>query len=166
MKTQSVNSNDFSRFLEEHGINILSGEACGIGMRFLADVSTVPEGNSGYDLIVEFTGGMTPTHWGMNSDNAKTVLLPWLIIRPLVIYILLRDGANMVFDVQNNTETWSSDFLYAVTFESEKGDGDFGQGCPEFQKLRERLDKSRTYWRTGTARNGLVNRHEFSGRVE
>jgi len=147
MKTENIH--DVNRFLKEHGYSLLTGEACGIGMRILCDLDARAQVS-----FAEFLGGCTPTHEGMNDRHAKTAMIPHQLFRPLTIYLLLRDGANAALDTGDSIS------------------GFFLEGNDEvimnttIQEFYRAYPKVRVYYRTGTARNGLVNRHEWSGRIE
>lgn len=77
--------------LEELGVLALTGEACGIGMRVLCDLT-----QEGVDLIREFMKvDVFDDAW--NSKGIKSIMLPYSMLEDLWLYGQVRNGALTVF---------------------------------------------------------------------
>lgn len=83
--------NDFYRF----GINVLTGESCGLGMRLLCDVD-----ENGWKLLDEFFGNThsrnadNPDSGNGVNDDAPTsgsILLPRSIFEELAVFCLMHE---------------------------------------------------------------------------
>lgn len=147
---------NITKFLEDHGIDLLTGEADGTGLRGLYDLN-----DQGQEILGEFLGGATFNQSGWNNHNGKSAMLSYAITKPLAIYILFREGATTVIDIDYHGQGFYSHHLRAYGFVSQS----------DFDQEREKINRVypegvRIYWKSGTARDGLRNRHEFSGRVE
>jgi hypothetical protein len=140
--------------LREYGINMLTGEACGISMRLLCDLT-----EEGYDLIVDFFGGATPTHSAMNRGKA-CIMLSRDTLRDIVIFGALRNGANNVvafeYDRYSNARNVYKSFVGTI---------DQLRHDLELYKQYDWVKIGRSWDRSGTAHDGMANRHEMSGRV-
>jgi len=147
---------NINKFLEEHGIDLLTGEADGTSLRGLYDLN-----DQGQEILGEFLGGATFTASGWNNHNGKSAMLAWTLARPLAIYILLREGYSHVVDVQCRGAGYYSDHLRAykdITWAA------FNQEMDHIRRVFP--DGVRFYYKSGTAKDGLRHRHEFSDRVE
>lgn len=136
-------------YLRDHWeIRYLTAEACGVGLRARVDV-----GPAGQQLLDELFGGMILTHDGWNEPSYKTMMFPHDLLEPLVVWALLHD-----FDVVIRT---GGAFYRAMS------DDEFRSEETQQFMARNRDSSSKVkYWRkSGTAMNGLQNRHVFSGRV-
>lgn len=151
MKTVFVE--DYTKFLRERGIDLLTGEADGTSIRGLFDLTP-----SGEELLGEFLGGAEFHSPGWNSGHSS-VLLPYEMTKPLVRYILLREGCNVVVQVDENTESWYASYIRGY-------EGEQDEIAIELDLVRELHKSARTWWKSGTARNGMRNQHVFSGRIE
>lgn len=81
-----LNSN---RDLEKYGVNPLTSESCGYGLRLLCDLT-----EHGCELMDAFLGGVevTSDNWNHGSEadpHVKSIMLPYGILRDLKVYILL-----------------------------------------------------------------------------
>lgn len=134
--------------LRQFGINFLTGESCGIGMRALCDLT-----RDGKELIEEFFGGnlvcQDQTEW---NSGVSSILLPRGIFTELAAFCLLKK-----YDVVMVTpgeargysaEDWPKKGQPMLDFYREQG----MKGC-------------RTYQKYGTAGGGTRNRHLMSGRI-
>jgi len=130
------------KYLRQHGVELLTGEACGLGMRILCDLS-----ESAALHIGAMLGGAVPSAPNWNSGAAKSMLIPRSLLPDIVVYFML---ALEGYEVAQVTE-----------------DGAVMGMSMDLWK-QEYRDKPRThaYFRDGTARSGLRNLHEASGRVE
>jgi len=147
---------NINKFLEEHGIDLLTGEADGTSLRGLYDLN-----DQGQEILGEFLGGATFTASGWNNHNGKSAMLAWTLARPLAIYILLREGYSHVVDVQSRGAGYYSDHLLAYNVAS------WDTMNAEMEKIRKVFpDGVRIYYKAGTAKDGLRHQHVFSGRVE
>jgi hypothetical protein len=145
MKT--VSSAERTDFLRQHGIDFLTGEACGIGARVLCDVS-----NEGAALLCDLLGVVSlnlTSAWNnrFKENAAGSIMLPHGWFEMVVVWALLRDGA--IYVVSTNAGLIACN----TPEEIEQLDG------------MEWIEKGLHWRRHGTAQGGMRNRHEFSGRV-
>ena len=150
---------NFYELLKQHGITFLTSEACGAGLRGLFDLNS-----EGQELLEEALGGMQANYPGWNDWEGKSAMLFHEMIRPLTVHVLLGCGADVVVDIRINDNNLIA--LYEIIHDV---DGNIAD--PEYQKYLEALNriyqgKFRVYWRSGTARNGMRNRHVMSDRIE
>jgi len=148
---------DNIRQLEPYGIDLLTGEACGIGMRLLCDVT--PEGEK---LLSSLLGGITLTTTAWNGEH-KSIMIPRSLFPDLCAYALLQDQDTFVVVTsprrkpEPNCDNSPYSFASAYTRE-------------EWEQYKETFWTSYTcancYTKSGTASDGMRNRHEFSGRVQ
>ena len=162
MKREIIDN--FDELLKQHGITFLTSEACGVGLRGLFDLT--PEGQ---ELLEEALGGMQASYPGWNDWEGKSAMLFYDMLRPLATYLLLRDGVDVVLDVNEETSIVCANHLVAIYDIERDPNGVITD--PDYHVYLERANaifegKYRVYWRGGTARNGLRNQHVFSGRIE
>lgn len=145
-----------NKFLEEHGIDLLTGEADGTSLRGLYDLN-----EQGQEILGEFLGGATFEAPGWNNHSGKSAMIAWTLARPLAIYILLREGYSHVVDIQYRGNAMYSDHIRAYRDQS------WDTINPELEKIRRIYPEGvRVYYAGGTAKNGLRHQHVMSGRVE
>lgn len=136
------------KFLEELGIVALTGEACGIGMRILCDLTP-----DGVELVEEFLGGTVEvregTNWNSRDGQVGSALLSRGMLEELVLFALCKRHERVV--------EWGDPM-----------DGYTGMTVEELDNIRGDVYRSRMVGRVwacwGTC--GARNRHEMSGRVE
>ena len=162
MKREIIDN--FYELLKQHGITFLTSEACGVGLRGLFDLTS-----EGQELLKEALGGMEANYPGWNDWEGKSAMLFYDMLRPLAIYLLLRDGTEVVIDVNVENNIVCANHLVAIYDLERDPNGVITD--PDYQEYLERAKavlegKFRVYWRSGTARNGMRNQHVFSGRVE
>jgi len=139
--------------LEQYGIISLTGEACGTGQRLLCDLTP-----AGVELIESFltTTIKIGNNWNRREGQVASIMMPRCLLNDLLIYALLREGYEAVISVTGNGRYRSH--------------GIHGMSMAAWEKRRECWNeayqgKVRLYCGSGTARGGLLNRHEMSGRV-
>ena len=147
--------------LERFGIEVLTGEADGLSLRLLCDVSPAAVEMLETFWGIQFAPGNNSwNHSGM--DGWKSVLIgrnSWTdLARFALVY---RDGCKVVVYVDYKPEGggWSS--FYIQGFKTKE----------EFLEWKERADKiyEGNYYTTfasGNARGGTRNQHYMSGRVD
>lgn len=76
--------------LRPYGIDILTGEACGYGMRYLCDLT-----EPGCRLVRELFGlrGDSPLGEPWNSRGVASAMIPYGLLGQLAAFALLSDGA-------------------------------------------------------------------------
>lgn len=146
---------EYIHFLAEHGIDWLTGEACGLGMRGLCDLN-----DQGQEILKEALGIEAPFP-GMNNPRGKVVKLFREMIEPLVAFCLFYDGAQAVIMTNYRDNAIHSQFVYGI----------FDATSEEIRETVSKFNEThhgsiRVLSRQGDARNGLSNRHQFSGRVD
>jgi len=98
-----IQSMDFSDALRQFGIDYLTGESCGYALRALFDVT-----ETGQKFISVFFGDIDMLRNGWNNHQAKSILLPKIMIADLLVFCLLEDpvGYSHVIIAKNGTDTW------------------------------------------------------------
>lgn len=158
MDEKHVSSDKIRELLEEKGFDMLTGESCGIGMRWLYDVS--PNAQS---ILFDFFGGQVKFDnpaWNRAPETGwRSVMLPPELMRSIAIYTLLRDY-EYVIDVQYRGEIGYLNYLHAIN-------GTSDEVAAERERRQQYFPDSvkRIYHRFGTAGKGMRNRHEWTGRV-
>ncbi len=138
---------DDLRYLEPFGLDLLTGEADGLSMRLLFDVT--PDGEK---LLSDFLGGCTLTSGAWNGTH-KSVMLARSILPDLVAFCMLRAGSDCVVTLPKYRE--SDRIPFAI-----------GMNKDQWPTRRAYLERYAHYYeRAGTAADGFRNRHEFTGRV-
>jgi len=158
MKTDTINS--FHDYLKNQGVGYLTSEACGIGIRALFDYS-----ERGLRVLNGFFGTNLNGHPNMNSyvgnDRAiGSIVLPHSMIRSLVVYCLLMNGADAVIDVQHSGSAYYMNHMTAIYGEFDEEYYDYLRNVSELSQGHYNV-----WVNSATAYNGR-NRHAFSGRVE
>ena len=132
------------RDLREFGIDALTGEACGLMMRILCDVS-----EKGAEHLSRFLGGHVKIDKGSNwnggtkeEPSVGSVLLPYSILADLGAFLLLTTGKSGVALSKDGT-------IFEYTGE-----------------LPAWMDVQRTWRRSDAPGTGDRNTHAFSGRTE
>ncbi len=134
--------------LESFGIISLTGEACGLGLRQLCDLTP-----KGADLVSDFLGGNVKFTEGSNwnqSGAITSVMLPRGILQDLAIFCLLRK-----YPVAAITKFGQVIGMDDETLTSYKSDAAWMEA-----------NILRVHSKAGTARAGFRNKHEMTGRVE
>ena len=127
--------------LRKHGINCLTGEACGLGMRLLCDLT-----EQGVETIKAFFGADLQLAENWNSGGVASCMLPRSILKDLAAFCLIREGAEIVVDLTDSVCATDSETLER-----------WREECPEHV--------GRVYYRSGNACGGTRNRHQMSGRA-
>lgn len=136
--------------MEQFGIHILTGEACGAGLRVLCDLD-----KRGKALIADFFGfdpSVLAENW--NSGGERSIMLPYSILHDLAVFALLRWGCPLVVSFQDRTD------IHGAVVEEE---------VEQIKRIAADADHRPkvdcVYRATGTAPGGLRNVHEASGRI-
>lgn len=134
--------------LEEYGIIALTGEACGLSMRILCDVTT-----AGKKHLERFLGGNVEIRAGSNWNGGSgvdphvgSVLLPMSIITDLGAFLLVMTGTLTVASLEGGTVR---EYDKALTDDDER-----------FYHVK------RYYRRSAAPGTGDRNEHAFSGRTK
>ena len=145
---------DSFRDLEQYGILPLTGEACGLSMRLLCDLT--PEG---VEAMSEFLGARIATgnNWNSSDGQIASIMMPRGIFHELAAYLLIREGYDVALSVNYRCNSFSSYFVG-------------GLDDAEWAEMRDRADKTwpssyRVYYRSTAPGNGLRNQHMMSGRI-
>jgi len=156
---------NFNEYLKNQGVGFLTSESCGLGMRGLYDLS-----ERGKILIEEFFS-VTANNRNWNpqvgaDDAVASIRMPYDVIRPLVVYCLFRNGAEVVFDAKSKKGiVYNPEHLLALW----SSDGVPLFDDPEFAEIRDIYsklynNKYRMWQDFSTGLKGL-NTHVFSGRT-
>ena len=151
---------DISKYLEGQGVGYLTGEACGIGLRKLYDLT-----ERGKILVEQFlstTADSAPWNSTVGIEpTVASIMLPPAILRPQAIFAMFVNGATAVIDVDVN-DIMRTDYLWMV-WNTE------GYNDPDYQEL---LDKVRDVfggkfivWTDSSTSHSGRNEHVFSGRI-
>ena len=147
-----------ARELEAYGIDVLTGEACGVGMRVLCDVT--PAGEA---LLSGLLGGMElkAAAWNGRDGAEKSIMLPRAWFPDIAAYALLA--------VDHCAIVLKSPYLDDPGVKAYPGSLAWGMTLEEWEDFRQRATFAQwrysRYIADGTAADGLRNRHEMSGRV-
>jgi hypothetical protein len=149
---------NYIHHLKKWGIVYLTGEACGLAMRGLYDIT--PRGEK---LLDDFLGGAQLTSQYMNGrDGAKhSMMISSRMAKDLFIYgLLFFKEADYVIEV---TTTIGSKQYPSIRWY--KGPGD--QLYEDLEKMRdsEHLFMGRSYQRSESPGDGMRHVHHFSGRM-
>lgn len=136
--------------LRPYGITPLTGEACGLGMRVLCDLTP-----AGEKILTDFLGGNVSFKKGSNwnSGAVSSVMLPYSILKELGAFVLLTRYEYAITEAKIEKDRFAIDGVVGCD----------GERFEEYRKLCG--DKLRFYRRAGTAAGGLRNEHVMSGRV-
>jgi hypothetical protein len=101
MKGSIMHMSHFRRngFLEKHGFNLLTGEACGVGMRILTDVKNREAARQLLDFI-GVPALQLAENW--NSGSEFSVMLPYCILDDFAVWLaLMKVGCHQVILCDN-----------------------------------------------------------------
>lgn len=157
------------RDLEQFGVIALTGEACGLAMRLLCDLT-----EEGVKLIREFMR-VEPTADAWNSKGVKSVMLPTSIFRDLWIFAHVRAGTANVFIGGYVGEHWTETHYESIDVTHKHPDKSwvadaYAVNDPDYmEKLREHEGVcfyiSRMFKRSEHPGTGLDNTHAMTGRT-
>ena len=135
------NWSDLRRF----GIDCLTGEACGVGMRLLCDVD-----HRGLRILHAFFGCKLELAPPANCSEGVmgSIMLPSGLLRELAAFCMLHEGALHVYVVDGSINPCMTEDEIALV-----------DNCWSPEEI------VRVYRRTGDARQGMSNVHQMSGRV-
>lgn len=143
------------RDLERFGFDVLTGEACGMSMRLLVDISPLAREILESLLSVNFTDDNNS--WNHRHEEGwKSIMLARGLFPELAAYCLFFEGYKYVVHVNWRTEAGSS--YYVEGFKRE-------EGLEDFRAMANKVcgNSWRVWHNSGTA--GLRNRHYMTGRV-
>lgn len=132
-------------FLRSHGIDPLTGEACGLGMRVLCDVT-----EEGKKILERFFGLpeiRMMEAWNPEPGKVGSIMIPRDMFTDLLVMIMVEDGKNIVAHTE--------DGLYAGT---QKEIDDI--------TAMTWVNVHRVHQVSGTGRDKTRNVHEATGREE
>jgi len=148
-------SYDFSDYLKSIGINILTGEACGLSMRLLCDID-----DKAQRLLSDFFGGVEFKSSGWNSYEKKSIILTRSTLNDIIIYSVCEQYPIVIkCSYKNKRDRFETNHLRGLNSRE------------ELEKIKPHYDRIhngnfRVFYSSGTSASGMRNRHEFSGRVE
>ena len=148
----------YIRRLSDFGLNYLTGEACGLSMRGLYDVTPYGE-----KLIYSFLGGCVPTADKMNGRNLAehSMMISAGTARDLFIYALLwSEVADYVIEV---TSTYGGREHQTIRWY--KGPQDQLRKDLEIMRGNNNLRLGRSYQRSNAPGDGMRNMHMWTGRM-
>lgn len=152
--------------LREYGINVLTGEACGLGYRILCDFTERGRRVLGAAFGIPNFQGAESWNGGTKEDpHVGSIMLAREMVMPIGIFALLElSGCQEVWQFYKTKETipgsfLSEDTLYGV-YPNEYDQARLKQYLAEAD---EHKFGRRRYAYAGTA--GSRNQHVFSGRV-
>jgi hypothetical protein len=135
--------------LQAYGIELLTGEACGLSYRLLCDVTE--RGRKTIEKCLGLTNLVLPESWNRGSTedpHVGSIMLTREMLEPLAVFALLEAGCKEVYVVKNSVVgIESSDPPTAI----------------EDVKRWSGVEYARRYAYRGTA--GDRNVHVMSGRV-
>ena len=155
------------RDMEAYGIELLTGEACGIGMRLLFDLS--PSGRALVEQFLSISFNEYNNSWNHKGQEGwKSILMSRQMIDDLMAFTL--SLAYPYVAVVN----WRSEYGYAAycegfpdidTWNEWKEAADKIYRMPDPRRKGETRQAWNVYIRSGTGPDGTRNTHFFSGRT-
>ena len=146
---------DSSDYLKSIGINILTGEACGLSMRLLCDID-----DNAQTLLSDFFGGLEFKSDGWNSYSKKSIMLTRETLNDIIVYSVCSQYPIVIkCAYKNKRDRFETNHLRGLNTQDE-----LNALRPHYDKIHN--GKFRVFYSSGTAAGGLRNTHEFSGRVE
>ena len=146
------------RDLEEYGVHSLTGEACGIGIRLLCDLS--PEGVALMEQFLSIKMTEQNNSWNHSgSAGWKSIMMPRGLFKELVVFCLMQKDGFRWAAVVDWYEEGLGHALYIEGFAEE-------ENAIEFRAMANKIYGSyqwRMYHNGGTA--GTRNLHHWTGRV-
>jgi len=140
--------------LEQYGILPLTGEACGLSMRLLCDLTP-----AGVQIMNEFLGVQiaTGTNWNSRDGQVASIMIPRGLLHELAAFVLIRGGHDIALIVNYRCAGYRSSFVGGMSTE-------------DWDAMRDSADKRwpgsyRVYYRSTAPGTGLRNQHMMSGRV-
>lgn len=157
------------RDLEQFGVIALTGEACGLAMRLLCDLT-----EEGVNLIREFMR-VEPTANPWNSKGVKSIMLPTCIFRDLWIFAMVRAGTANVFLGGYVGNHWTETKYESIGETHKHPDNSWHADAwavndpDQMARLRSHEGVcfyiSRTFKRSDHPGTGLDNTHAMTGRT-
>ena len=89
--------------LQAYGIELLTGEACGLGYRLLCDVTE--RGRKTIEKCLGLTNLVLPESWNRGSTedpHVGSIMLTREMLEPLAVFALLEAGCKEVYLVKNS----------------------------------------------------------------
>jgi hypothetical protein len=89
--------------LQAYGIELLTGEACGLGYRLLCDVTE--RGRKTVEKCLGLTSLVLPESWNRGSKedpHVGSIMLTREMLEPLAVFALLEGGCHEVYLVKNS----------------------------------------------------------------
>jgi hypothetical protein len=89
--------------LQAYGIELLTGEACGLGYRLLCDVTE--RGRKTIEKCLGLTNLVLPENWNRGSTedpHVGSIMLTREMLEPLAVFALLEAGCKEVYVVKNS----------------------------------------------------------------
>jgi predicted small metal-binding protein len=138
--------------VKQFGVLHLTGEACGLNMRCLCDLT-----QEGVDLWQEFTR-TTPTSDAWNRQGIKSVMIPYCMFEDLWIFAKVRKGKKYVF---KGNYTFGNCVSTAHATNNEEIMSTINEHVKE-----GRYEIHRWYTKSKQPGTGIDNQHVMSGRVQ
>ena len=136
--------------LKQYGIISLTGEACGLSLRLLCDVTP-----SGRALLEEFFGGnliiKTGSSWNHSEGQDASIMLPYGMFSEFAAFALIKAGGYQVAVVHDDGNVQGMNLETLQEYQK-----------PEMQSI---FKPRRIVKKTGTALGGTRNIHQMSGRA-
>jgi len=142
------------RDLREYGIIALTGEACGLSMRTLCDLTPAGLQNIRDFFSMKIEHG---NNWNHGDGQIASIMLPRGIEQELMAYFLLAEGYDIALVVNYRCRSYSSYFVEGMSRD---------EWCEMVDSAQERWPNGhRIYQKSPAPGTGLRNQHMMSGRV-
>jgi len=153
--------------LRDYGFDILTGEACGIGIRLLVDLS--PRAVSIMEELLSVKMTDDNNSWNHQGKAGwKSIMIPRNMIDDLLVYVLAREYPYVVKVDWDVPQVARAHYCEGIpdkqTLELWKDAADLVY--VSLDELGHTLHHWRMYYAAGTVRNGTRNQHVMSGRID
>ena len=158
MENKTITWSNRDSVLRDYGVKRVTGEACGVGLRMLYDLT--PEAAK---IMEEMLGGVKIQAAGWSGEEFS-IMLPGMWTDEVLLYFLLTEYEVVVVKSYKSKQDGSC--LGQVVQDNILCYNTLDGWNADKETLNRRVWDYRAYWRTGTASDGMRNRHEWTGRVE
>ena len=160
MENKTITWSNRASTLRDYGVKRVTGEACGVGLRILYDLT--PEAAK---TMEEMLGGVKIQAPGWSGEEFS-IMLSGMWTDEVLLYFLLTEYEVVVVKSYKGDGSHSDNYLGRVIQDSILCYNTLDDWNADKEILNRKIWNYQVYWRTGTAPGGMRNRHEWSGRIE
>ena len=150
---------DNYRVQEDLGVNILTSEACGLGMRLLCNLSS--EAFNSYKSFIGMPDILPNKSFNQTWDDGSSIMLTRHSVIELLVYLLCEKYQTVIYvPYQNQNGYYVNECAYVTNDPVD----------PEYQDHLDRMNEFKwsyhIYEHSTHPGNGMRNLHHFSGKIE